>query len=324
MNIAIIGSGLAGLGAARTLREAGHHVVIFEKSRGVGGRLATRRIGDFTFDTGATTLTPRTSELARLMTADLDTSDLVKVERPIYAMEYGRIAPGDPSRLRETRYAYRSGVTKLPKLLSDGIELRLDTQIGALSATDNAVQIGGELFDYAVLTAPAAQTGFLLTTAGEARPLGSVVYRKCLSVLLGFGTPNPEVPFFAVIDPAQRNPIVWISIESIKTDCRAPKGKSAMVVQMNRDYSNDHFEVSDDRLIQDALSGVSRLFGSQFSAAEVADVKRWRYSQPEMTVSFEAVNPKGARILVAGDSIAGGRAELAYDSGITAAKRILG
>ena len=41
--IAIIGAGLAGLSAARALTAAGHTPVVFEKSRGLGGRLATRR-----------------------------------------------------------------------------------------------------------------------------------------------------------------------------------------------------------------------------------------------------------------------------------------
>ncbi|HIP78813.1 MAG TPA: FAD-binding protein, partial [Kiloniellaceae bacterium] len=41
--IAVIGAGLAGLLCARRLQDAGLHPVVFEKSRGLGGRLATRR-----------------------------------------------------------------------------------------------------------------------------------------------------------------------------------------------------------------------------------------------------------------------------------------
>ena len=41
-DVAIIGAGLAGLTCAQQLHQAGYRVVIVEKSRGVGGRVATR------------------------------------------------------------------------------------------------------------------------------------------------------------------------------------------------------------------------------------------------------------------------------------------
>ncbi|MEL7488843.1 MAG: FAD-dependent oxidoreductase, partial [Pseudomonadota bacterium] len=52
-NAAVIGAGAAGLVCADRLAAAGVEVVVFEKSRGIGGRLATRRRGDFAFDHGA-------------------------------------------------------------------------------------------------------------------------------------------------------------------------------------------------------------------------------------------------------------------------------
>ena len=59
MRVAIVGAGVAGLAAARTLVESGAGVVLFEKSRIPGGRLATRQVGNFIFDTGATSIAPR-------------------------------------------------------------------------------------------------------------------------------------------------------------------------------------------------------------------------------------------------------------------------
>ena len=49
----IIGAGLSGLSAAQTLVRSGRSVLVVDKGRGVGGRLATRRIGDATLDHGA-------------------------------------------------------------------------------------------------------------------------------------------------------------------------------------------------------------------------------------------------------------------------------
>jgi cation diffusion facilitator CzcD-associated flavoprotein CzcO len=49
--LAIIGAGMAGLAAAERLRANGASCVLFDKSRGVGGRMSTRRTGDLQFDT---------------------------------------------------------------------------------------------------------------------------------------------------------------------------------------------------------------------------------------------------------------------------------
>ena len=63
MNVGIIGAGLAGLACADGLRAAGHDVTLFDKARGPGGRMSTRRIatplGEAAFDHGAQYFTVR-------------------------------------------------------------------------------------------------------------------------------------------------------------------------------------------------------------------------------------------------------------------------
>ena len=54
--VVVVGAGAAGLSAARQLGDR-YEVVVFDKARGVGGRMATRRLGDATFDHGAQFLT---------------------------------------------------------------------------------------------------------------------------------------------------------------------------------------------------------------------------------------------------------------------------
>ena len=57
--IAIIGAGISGLTLAQNLK---HHadVVVYEKARGVGGRMSTRHVDPFYFDHGTHTFTART------------------------------------------------------------------------------------------------------------------------------------------------------------------------------------------------------------------------------------------------------------------------
>jgi predicted NAD/FAD-dependent oxidoreductase len=65
VRVVIVGAGLAGLSAARLLRDAGHDVVVLDKGRSPGGRCATRRIGNATLDHGAQFFTVRSDEFAR-------------------------------------------------------------------------------------------------------------------------------------------------------------------------------------------------------------------------------------------------------------------
>jgi predicted NAD/FAD-dependent oxidoreductase len=44
---------MSGLAAAMRLQNAGARVVVFDKGRGPGGRMSTRRHGDYSFDHGA-------------------------------------------------------------------------------------------------------------------------------------------------------------------------------------------------------------------------------------------------------------------------------
>ena len=78
LNIAIIGAGIAGITAARTLANAGHHVQVFEKSRGPGGRMSTRESNFGTFDHGAQYFTVRDPRFSLALQAVPGTTDICR------------------------------------------------------------------------------------------------------------------------------------------------------------------------------------------------------------------------------------------------------
>jgi renalase len=167
--VAIIGAGVAGLASARALGESGHHVAIFEKSRALGGRIATRRVNGCTLDHGAQVVKPDGSSLADVMLLELPTDDLVQVTLRVrlYAND-GTLFPPDPDRLQERAVAYRYGLTTLPKLLAralpaDFAPIRFETRIGALEEDAGLIRLrntdGNEVDrdDGVIITAPAPQ-----------------------------------------------------------------------------------------------------------------------------------------------------------------------
>jgi len=319
-----VGAGMAGLASARLLSRAGHEVVVFEGAGEVGGRCATRPVENFVFDTGATSIAPRGKSLDPVMLHELDTSDLVKVQKPIYTHNSLRVSMGDPGKMKIDRYTYRSGNSKLPKLLAEGLDVRSKDEITAISKSNGTYKIQGEEFDAVIVATPLPETERILEASGEQRPIGHVHYRACISVLLGYEKQMPEIHYHAIVDPEQRHPLTWLSIESVKCPGRAPEGQTAMVAQLSPQFSAEHYEEEDGALVSSTVEYIERLYGAAWSAPKVFDVKRWRYSQPENLAMFDSVNTAGARLVIASDGLVGGRVEYAYEAGVRAGALLMG
>ncbi|NJL49588.1 MAG: FAD-dependent oxidoreductase [Leptolyngbyaceae cyanobacterium SM2_5_2] len=66
-DVVVVGAGLSGLTAAQALRQAGYGVLVLDKSRGVGGRVATRRVGEVPVDHGCRFVQPAPGPNSTLM-----------------------------------------------------------------------------------------------------------------------------------------------------------------------------------------------------------------------------------------------------------------
>lgn len=322
--VAIIGAGIAGLAASRTLRKAGIESTIFEKSRGVGGRVNTRNVhSTYVFDTGATSIAPRGKSIQRVMLEELSTEQLVKIEKPIYTHVNLKTAKGDQSRTTD-RYVYSNGIGQLPKLLAEGLDIRFNHEIDRIDKREREFVLFDESFDTLILTPPIPQTAQLLWTMDENRPIANAVYRPCISLLFGFDAPLPETPYHALLDVEQIHPLTWVSLESVKSPLRAPEGKSTMVLQLSARFSLENYQKSDAWLIETGLQFTKHLYGESFATAEVAMVKKWKYSQPTGLGKFEAINIPGSNLLIASDGITGARIEDAFECGVRVANLIIG
>ncbi len=322
MKVGIVGAGISGLAAARDLARGGHDVVIWERQDRIGGRIETVRQNGYTFDAGATSIAPRGLKIENVMLLDLPTNDLVEVTKPIYTHEALRVIPGDPAR-NTRRYTYRSGNDALPRLLGEGLNIITGTQVEEISRNGHGYVVHDRPVDSLILTAPIPQTSVLLWTLRESRPVANARYRSCLSVMLGFRVPTPEVSYHALLDVEQRHPLTWLCLESVKSPGRAPTGCCAMVAQMSPAYSLMQYNKADQEIVDDVLIYVQRLYGSEFDNPAVALVKRWKYSQPEMVAHFESVNHAHERLVIAGDGLLAGRVESAFECGVKAAKLVM-
>ncbi|MFM8703967.1 MAG: FAD-dependent oxidoreductase, partial [Planctomycetia bacterium] len=122
VDVAIVGAGIAGLVAARELSLAGCSVVVLEKSRGVGGRMATRRIGQAVCDHGAQFFTVRGRAFGGIVAEAHDAGAVGQwcdgVSRAT-ANGSGMLPPGDG----HPRWRGTAGMTDLPKHMSSALAM---------------------------------------------------------------------------------------------------------------------------------------------------------------------------------------------------------
>jgi len=336
MKIAVIGAGLSGLVAARELTRAGHTVTVFEKSRGIGGRLASRRVEicgrTAIFDHGAQNIKAPGSPLDTAARELLAPSEFIEITQPVWLHDGRAITPGDVSTNAEVKWTCRSGITALPKALARGLDVRFEMRIAAthegadcvLLSDESGAQVGG--YDRVILTAPAPQCAELLQNSNAAiehrkaiELLEAAHFRNCLSLMLWFEA-NIETPWYALLATDRAHPLLWAARGNLG-DPSAPG--TYLVAQFGAAWSHEHYDDADDTIVAAAGSWLARLLGPGFRAPSWSQVKRWRFAQPESMLDFEAVNASASRIVVCGDALAGGKAHHAYDSGLRAAQRLM-
>ncbi|WP_298819355.1 NAD(P)/FAD-dependent oxidoreductase [Chloroflexus sp.] len=335
--VAIIGAGMAGLAAARALVTTGLTPVVFEKSRGVGGRAATRRIGDFCFDHGAQYVKAPSPALQDLIAA---TGDAVTIARPVWTFTAdNQIAPGDPSSADEQKWTWPTGITRLAKYLAAGLNVYLETTVAGIHSNSDGYHLYAEdgralgCFDAIILTAPAPQSAAILSASAGMPAVRSLIeslqqvqYRRSISITVAYPR-RPDTPWYALVNVDRQHSISWLACEHEKPG-RAPDNAGLLIAQMSDQWASTHWDglskgtfAPDAALpqpISEALAAIQPLVGDLGTPLWI-NLQRWRYALPDTAAPVTMTE----RIVLAGDLVAGqGRVHLAIESGWRAAGQI--
>ena len=320
--IAVIGAGVSGLAVARMLTRS-HDVVVFEKSRGVGGRMATRRAGPYQFDHGAQFFTARSQAFRTRLEPLIEAGVVTEWPARFAELRRGRVTGTRKWGAEHPHYVGAPAMNAVGKALSSGLDVRLDTAVTSLARKGARWQLTGDGqcvlgdFDWVIVTAPAAQAAELLAGTSIATAATKVRMHACYALLLGFDE-AVELPWQAAL--VRDADISWISVNNSKPG-RAPA--PALVVHSTNSWADAHADDDIQAVRRHLVDEFRTVTGVDAAAAAFVDVHRWRYANVDrQDGDLYALDP-GQQLAACGDWFVRGRVESAFASADALARRML-
>jgi hypothetical protein len=313
VRVVVIGAGLAGLVAARHLNDD-HDVVVVDKGRSVGGRLATRRIGSAVLDHGAQFFTVRGPRFRQQVDDWLDRG-------LAHVWCRGFEASGDGFE----RYVGSAGMNSLAKDLADGLDCRLGRLVFAVRPDVDGWQVviddGSSIAaDAVVVTAPIAQAWALLAQSEVTFPehLFQMEYHRTIGLLTVLDGPSAiGSPGGVQFDPADADaPFGFVADNLAKGISPVP----AVTFHATQPWSLDHWDDDESTLASLLLERAAPFIGD--ATVLEAQVKKWRFAGPHAAWPDPCWVDEQRRIVIAGDLFAGPKVEGAYNSGVAAADAV--
>jgi renalase len=297
--VAVIGAGIAGLTAARVLHDSGIPVVVFEKSAGLGGRMATRRRESAAFDHGAQYFKASTREFRATIAAWVRT--------------------GGAAAWFDDGFVGVPEMTAPARALGEGLGVvctqtvsRLERKNGAwfLSALEgaSAQPVGG--FGAVLLALPAPQAASLLGTSGVDLPgVERATYNPCWALMVGVDKPIRGIATKA--QPAS-DIIAWIADNSSKP--QRPTLRACYVAHASAPWSRAHLELSREAARDLLMVEFAALTGADPTRCS-AVAHRWRYALVERALGQPFLFDANLALGACGDWCLGARVEDAWTSG---------
>jgi renalase len=321
----VVGAGISGLLAAFALQREGWQVTVLDKGSGVGGRMATRRVGGGAFDHGAQFFTVRGARFANLVDGWLDSGAAVEWARGFPDAE------GNPNEDGHPRYRGAAGMTSIPEHLARGLDVRTGERAVRVNAQADGWEISCEsglrLEASALVLAMPVPQALELASSGDyvlpnraSRPLEAVSYDPCLALMVLLDGPGgvPEPGGMQI----KGEPLDWIGDNQRKGISDVP----AVTIHAGPEWSRAHFEDDEAGITECLISLAADRLGTDLSASVgESSLARWRYSwvtnaHPE---SFLAASGEPA-LLFCGDAFGQPKVEGAALSGLAAADYLLG
>lgn len=285
----VVGAGFSGLILAQRLKKAGQEVLVLDKAKSVGGRMATRRDGDATFDHGA----------------QFSSSDFKELFQNEFWNSWFQSG-------QSVKYSYKAGMNKAAKELSSGLQLMCDHKVLQIKNEEVLTLVieGVEsvLTRRLYLTCPVPQSRELLLNSQISYPqdLEEISYAKALVGLFRVESNHQALHDFKYVEDEGRG---IFSIANQKS--KSVSENLAFTVVMNSKFSENYFNLPDAEILfliencfESFLRTVLKVNEKDYTLLR-SQVKKWRYSHPLTVYKDLYCQIPAQKIILLGDGFAG-------------------
>ncbi len=313
-DVLIIGAGICGLNAATVLQKKGQTAALLEKSRGVGGRMATRRINDAVLDHGAQFFTARSEGFQQFVHSMMKES-IVDVW-----------CHGFETEDRHPRYFCPGGMTALPKHLANGLDIHFSQRAIQIEQVETYWRVytdQGMVYQSSnlLITSPLPQSVELVDNSQlridetVMKPLRAIEYDPCIALLMTFDSKTNIPPPGAI--QVKGDPIAFVADNVQKKTSPV----HSMTVHTSPQFSRANYTNDDQSIMSQLMGAIQHWLPGPPTEIQV---KRWKFSQPQQVLNDRfAVIHQSPNLLLAGDAFCEARVEGAWLSGLHAATFLL-
>lgn len=332
MKIAIIGAGLSGLTLAYH-SDAGADIYIFEKARGVGGRMATRYADPYEFDHGAQYFRCDHPDFQSFLDKMSTNKVVTQWDTDFYSrqgQDYTPFITDKPA------YIATDKMNALCKYLyadvKDRVSLKLSCHIQKITPTvdptgfrkwtltDHHGQDFGP-FDYIVATMPAPQMQTLYApylTPSDCDQFDQVKMQGCFSLMIGDADLKTVPGLPARISDS---PIGWMAYNHKKPHRdTAQHAAPALIIQSTNEWAENHLEEDKNWVTTTLLKAASDILKTDLSTSDHIALHRWRYASVATPLGHAFWINEDLGLAACGDWCLGGKIEKAFLSGLKLAE----
>ncbi len=318
MTIGIIGAGIAGLTAGRILAKAGHEVIIFEKSRGYGGRMATRYFHEdhsVKADHGAGFFTADSEEFKSFI-SELEDKELVKEWTQDLGYHDGKeLLSKHPNRESQSFYVAPNGINSIGKYLSRWVDVKLEERVSGITLIGgspvkkkqwmlNLQSFNTYELDAIIIATPGVQAYGLVQTAQDEtavrkliREIDEITYNPSYSVMFGYeGAETPDWKAFS----SNNAKISFVANESSKRDTGS---ELVLVAHSSADFARSNSKMDSVQVAETISAELGSIIGNWATRPAWAQVHYWRYSSAikNLKMPFMELEDHPAPLALIGD-----------------------